>query len=300
MGRRDRGRVAAALAGGVTATIVGIGRTRFSSGADVSAAALAAQAIAAALRDARLSVEDVDGVVRFDREAAWEYDLPGVVRLHALPYYGAVPDLPGSAPAMVLLAAMAVAQGMARVVVGYHARAERRPPVADDVLAAIGAQPEPAVASQGGCAFVVTGIEHPARAAVRILGSMQAAIPSAARHLDAWRAIRRDGALRVAAHRLFAMAGVAPRDVDVACLYAHPPALVDLARDDFGLGDASPCVNPHAGGPDAGALDGADDLLEAVRQLRGEATHQVAGARVALVAGSPLEPTSAVLLGAAP
>jgi hypothetical protein len=35
-----------------------------------------------------------------------------------------------------------------------------------------------------------------------------------------------------------------------------------------------------------------------VRQLRGDAADQVAGARVALVAGSPLEPTSAVLLGA--
>jgi len=45
------------------------------------------------------------------------------------------------------------------------------------------------------------------------------------------------------------------------------------------------------------ALDGVNDVVEAVRQLRGDAASPVRGARIALAAGSLLEPTSAVLLG---
>ena len=124
-------------------------------------------------------------------------------------------------------------------------------------------------------------------------------IPSAERHFDAWRASRHAGAVRVAATRLFADAGLSPRSVDVACVYAHPPGLVNLMLADHGLaGLTADRINPHAGGPDAAAVDGLDDLLEAVRQLRGDAANPVAGARLALVAGSPLEPTSSVLLGA--
>lgn len=282
----------------MTAVVAGIGCTPFTAGADVSAAALAAQAIRAAVDDAGIAWEQVDGVVRFDREALWEYDLPGVMRLPALGYYGAVPDTPGSTPALVRLAAMAVTLGLARVVVGYHARAEPRPALPEEVTDAVGAEGEPA-APQGGCAFVVRAGPDAGESAVRVLGSMQLAIPSAARHLEAWRASRHDGAARGAAERLFAGAGLDPAAVDVACVYAHPPGLVELALADHGLsGRPGLCVNPHAGGPDVGALDGMDDLLEAVRQLRGVATRQAAGARVALVAGSPLEPTSSVLLGA--
>jgi hypothetical protein len=187
---------------------------------------------------------------------------------------------------------------MARVVVGYHARAEPRPALAVDLLAAVRGESAPACPVQGGCAFVIEPLETASRGAVRVLGSMQAAIPSAARHLDAWQRSRDAGVVREAARRMYAGAGLAPAAVDVACLHAHPPALVRLACDDFSIAAATACVNPHAGGPDAAALDGMDDLLEAVRQLRGAAINQRAGACLALVAGSPLEPTSAVLLGA--
>jgi hypothetical protein len=278
----------------MTAVIAGIGRTRFTTGADVTSTALAAEAIRAAVADARIEWERVDGVVRFDRMALWEYDLPGVMRLPALHYYGAVPDTPGSGPVLVRLAAMAVALDLAHVVVGYHARAEPRPALPLEVQQEIGAGSGPP-ATQGGCAFVVRR-DGPG---VRVLGSMQAAIPSAARHLDAWRASRHGGTIRAAATRLFEEAELTPRSVDVACVYAHPQALVELALADHGLaGLAADRVNPHAGGGDAAALDGIDDLLEAVRQLRGEALNQVPDAGVALVAGSPLEPTSSVLLGA--
>jgi acetyl-CoA acetyltransferase len=55
-------------------------------------------------------------------------------------------------------------------------------------------------------------------------------------------------------------------------------------------------VNPHGGQLAEAALDGVNDVAEAVRQLRGDAASPVRGARVALVTGSLLEPTSAVLL----
>jgi hypothetical protein len=94
-------------------------------------------------------------------------------------------------------------------------------------------------------------------------------------------------------------AGIEPAAVDLACVYAQPPGLVELALSDHGLlGRGDLRVNPHAGGPDAAALDGMDDLLEAVRQLRGDAAAPVPDADIALVAGSPLEPTSSVLLAA--
>ncbi len=283
----------------MTAVVAGIGRTPFTTGVDVSAAALAAAAIRAAVDDAGVAWEEVDGVVRYDRGALWEYDLPGVMRLPALGYYGAVPDGPGSGPALIRLAAMAVTLGLARVVVGYHARAEPRPALPPELVAVVGAERAPA-ATQGGCAFVVRRGAGAVAPAVRVLGSMQYAVPSATRHLDAWRTSRHEGSVRAAAQRLFADADVAPAAVDLACVYAHPPGLVELALADHGLaGRAGLTVNPHAGGPDDGAVDGLDDVLEAVRQLRGASRTPVPGARIALVAGSPLEPTSSVLLGVA-
>jgi len=315
----------------VTPVVVGIGTTPFTRRTRASASALAARAIEAAVRDARVGFDEIDGVVRFDRGAAWEYDLPGVMRLRALDYYGAVPDGPGSAPALVRLAAMAVSLGLARVVVGYHARAEARPDAADVLHAAalLARRQQPRVAAitralrraaarnpralngatasaAGGCAFVMSALERPGRPwrkPVRVLGSMQAAIPSASRHLVAWLASRREGVLRAAARRLYREARLRPADIDVACLYAAPGALVLPALADYGLGDRGaaglprrPRVNPHGGQLEA-SLDGINDVIEAVRQLRGEAASQVRGARIALVAGSPLEPTSAVLLG---
>jgi hypothetical protein len=278
--------------------IVGIGETRLAPGADVSAAALAAEAILAALDDARVALEDVDGLVRFDREALWEYDLPGLMRLEALAYYGAVPDVPGSAAALVRLAAMAVSQRLARVVVAFHARSGPRPDAPSEVLAAACGHTEAGglvPAALGGCAFVVTEGDRVGNA-VCVLGTFQAAIPTAATHLEAWLGSRREGVVRAGARRLFAEAGVGPADVDVACVSAQP-ALIGLVLDDFGLvpsGDR-PRVNPDAGGELA--VDGVGAVLAAVRQLRGDAERQVKGARIALVAASPLEPTSAALLG---
>lgn len=349
-----------------TPVITGIGRTRFTRGGAVTEAALAARAIVAAIADAGLGIDDVDGVVRFDREALWEFDLPGVARMAGLPYYGAVPFGPGSAPALVRLAAMAVSLGLARVVVGYHARhGADRAAIADGGYASFGlvsaAQaaavvmrrrgvtpavlttvtcalrraaaknpaallrtPLPAAAHRrspfvaeplrradvappavGAGAFVVTGADNArGRTPVRVLSSMQVALPCVARHLPEWYARRSEQALARAARRLFRTARLTPSDVDVAYLYADPAGLVPIALEDYGFcarGEAAAYLrrrgvrlNPHGGQLAEAALDGINDVLAAVRALRGDG---VRGARTALVAGSPLEPTSAVLLG---
>src|SRR5262249_14854343 len=135
-----------------------------------------------------------------------------------------------------------------------------------------------APASAGGGAFVVAGLERsgrPWRNPVRVLGSMQAGIPSAVRPPEARLASRRRGAFRPAARRLYRAAGFGPGEVDVACLYAAPSVLVLPALDDYGIGDrgapglpSRPRVNPHGGQLAEAALDGINDLVEAVRQLR--------------------------------
>jgi acetyl-CoA acetyltransferase len=327
----------------VNAAVVGMGATRFSRRSGASEMALAAQAIAAALRDAGMSPADVDGVVRFDRDALWEYDLPGSGRMAELPFYDALPFGPGSAPALLRMAAMAVSEGLATTVLCYHARdgvrraipaplaetmllrrriterdvaratiahrrtaarnpkalvrgaltarARRDSPYVAEPLRAV----DVAIPSAGACAFVVAHPERARRRPVHILATMQAAVPSATGHPAAWSRGKPLEQIARAARAMFRTARIRPADVDVACVNADVSALVPLAVRAYGVAGAR--VNPHGGQLCEAALDGVNDVAEAVRQLRGEAASQVRGARVALVAGSLLEPTSAVLLG---
>src|SRR5262249_4887839 len=101
---------------------------------------LAAGAIAAALRDARVPSTAIDGLVRFDRDSLWEYDLPGVAGMRALPFYNAVPFWPGSAPALLRMAAMALDQGLTTTALCYDARdgatRETPPPAVESALLA--------------------------------------------------------------------------------------------------------------------------------------------------------------------
>lgn len=377
------------------AVVVGIGRTRFARRTRESEHALALRAILAALRDAGLAPADVDGVVRFDREPVWEFDLTAGLGVPHLDFYNAVPYGPGATPSLLRMAAMAIAQGLARVVVGYHARnrgaravfgpgmadregaeealvgseqfqlpfgctgpaaptalwfrrhmhraglsaqacevvttrlrdhaarnpralarrpltpaAWRRSRLVADPLRAV----DVASDATGAGAFVVTSL---ARARdlrstpVRVLGSLQVGLPSAARQLGLWLAADPLRTVRRASGALYRAARRRPRDVDVACLHDAASPLVLLALEAYGfcgVGESErfvratrlargPRVNPHGGQLGEASLDGINDLLEAVRQLRGDATWPVRGARTALVSGSLLEPTSAVLLG---
>ena len=115
------------------------------------------------------------------------------------------------------------------------------------------------------------------------------------------------------AARLYARAGVGPLNVDFAQLYDHFSPAVLLGLEDFGLcqqgqaghfvcdggirhGGALP-VNTAGGLLSEAYIHGLNLVVEAVRQLRGQSTRQVPGARVGLVtAGAGSVPTSAALL----
>lgn len=102
--------------------------------------------------------------------------------------------------------------------------------------------------------------------------------------------------------RLYAMAGVGPGDVDVACIYDAFTPLVLMQLEDYGFcgkgeagdfvtsgaigrGGALP-VNPHGGHLSEGYVHGINHLAEAVSQLRGTSgVRQVPGAEVALSTG---------------
>jgi acetyl-CoA acetyltransferase len=119
---------------------------------------------------------------------------------------------------------------------------------------------------------------------------------------------------RPVAKRLYEMAGVGPQDIDVAEMYDHFTPLVLMQLEDYGFckvgegghyvedvgikwGKSNMPVNTHGGNLSEVYLLGLTHTIEAVRQLRGTSTSQVADAEVALVTSGPgIMPTSALIL----
>jgi acetyl-CoA acetyltransferase len=115
------------------------------------------------------------------------------------------------------------------------------------------------------------------------------------------------------AKRLYAAAGLGPEDIDVALIYDHFSPLVIMQLEDYGFcakGEGGPFVesgairlngsipvNPHGGHLSEGYVPGMTHIREAVEQLRGTATNQIAGAHIALVTGgpAPIPMTGAIL-----
>jgi acetyl-CoA acetyltransferase len=105
------------------------------------------------------------------------------------------------------------------------------------------------------------------------------------------------------ARRLFARAGITPKDIDVALIYDHFAPLVLMQLEDYGFcarGEGGPFVesgairpggaipvNPHGGHLSEAYVIGMTHIREAVEQLRGQAINQIHGARFALVTGGP-------------
>ncbi len=105
------------------------------------------------------------------------------------------------------------------------------------------------------------------------------------------------------ARRLYALADIAPTDIDVALLYDHFSPLVVMQLEDYGFcgrGEGGPFVesgairsggiipvNPHGGHLSEAYVIGMTHIREAVEQLRGTAINQIPGARHALVSGGP-------------
>ena len=105
--------------------IVGIGATEFSKDSGRSELRLAAEAVRAAIDDAGLRPCDVDGLVTFTQDTNTEAAVAREVGIPSLSFFSRVHYGGGAACATVQQAAMAVATGLAEVVVCYRAFNER-------------------------------------------------------------------------------------------------------------------------------------------------------------------------------
>jgi acetyl-CoA acetyltransferase len=107
------------------AAIVGIGQTEFSKASGRTELQLACEAVRSALADAGLAPADVDGLVTFTMDTSEEAEVARNLGIPSLSMFSRVPYGGGAAAGTVLQAAMAVATGVAEVVVCYRAFNER-------------------------------------------------------------------------------------------------------------------------------------------------------------------------------
>ncbi|MCZ7526284.1 MAG: lipid-transfer protein [Acidimicrobiia bacterium] len=107
------------------AAIAGIGATEFSKESGRSELQLAVEAVLAALTDAGLGPDDVDGLVTFTQDSNLEVDVARSLGVPRLTFFSRIHYGGGAACATVQQAALAVAAGVADVVVCYRAFNER-------------------------------------------------------------------------------------------------------------------------------------------------------------------------------
>ena len=98
----------------------GSGRRHFPRNSGVSVLALAADACHAAIRDAGLSPDDIDGIVRCDSDLVQHNDLATALGLPNLAYWGSTSPGGASPCGMVAQAAAAVAGGLASAVLVFR------------------------------------------------------------------------------------------------------------------------------------------------------------------------------------
>jgi acetyl-CoA acetyltransferase len=110
--------------GGKTA-IAGIGATEFSKESGRSELQLSVEAVQHALADCGLTVEDVDGLTTFTMDTSSEIALARELGIEELRFFSRINFGGGAACATVQQAAMAVATGVADVVVAYRGFNER-------------------------------------------------------------------------------------------------------------------------------------------------------------------------------
>jgi acetyl-CoA acetyltransferase len=103
------------------AAIVGIGQTEFSKDAGRSETRLATEAIVAALADAGLSTDAVDGLVSYTIDPVEETELVRALGIPEVAWSSRVPYGGAGSQGVLLHAAAAVASGAANVVVAYRA-----------------------------------------------------------------------------------------------------------------------------------------------------------------------------------
>jgi len=115
------------VSGGIArrAAIAGIGATEFSKQSGRSEWSLAAECVTAALDDAGLRADEVDGIVLFTMESTPEIALARALGIPQLTFFSRIPHGGGAACAPLQQAALAIAAGVAEVVVVYRAFNER-------------------------------------------------------------------------------------------------------------------------------------------------------------------------------
>ena len=108
------------------ACIVGVGHTEYSKDSGRSEMQLACEAIRAAMDDAGLAPEDVDGITKFTMDNNDPVGIAKNLRLPRLNFFSEMHYGGGGGPVgTILLAAMAVATGQAKAVVAFRAMNER-------------------------------------------------------------------------------------------------------------------------------------------------------------------------------
>ena len=103
------------------AAIAGIGQTEYSKNSGRSELQLAAECVKAAIEDAGLKPEDIDGMTSFTLDSTDEIELARTVGCRVLSFYSTMPHGGGAAIGLLHQAAMAVATGAATAVVCYRA-----------------------------------------------------------------------------------------------------------------------------------------------------------------------------------
>lgn len=175
--------------------------------------------------------------------------------------------------------------------------------------------------NDGATAVLVTTIERARdlrQPAIPVLSQVQYGAPIHTELADFFATTaafgERDSGAVAAGRRLFGAAGLTSADVDVAMIVEPFSCAVPLALEQYGfcaMGEGGPFiesgatrwpdgalpVNTHGGSNGEAFIHGVNHLPEAVRQLRGSACNQVAGAEVAFVCGAISDPSGAVLLG---
>jgi len=107
------------------AAIVGIGATEFSKDSGRSELRLAVEAVKAAIEDAGLAPEQIDGMVTYSGDTNPDIDIARSLGIGELTFFSRVHYGGGACCATVMQAAMAVASGAAKAVVCYRAFNER-------------------------------------------------------------------------------------------------------------------------------------------------------------------------------
>ena len=172
------------------------------------------------------------------------------------------------------------------------------------------------IETDGACAMIVTTAERARDLAQPAVLIHAGAMAAGSHHINLSTLFSRsrdeDSAARVG-RRLWEQSGLAAADIDAAFFYDFFTSLVIIALEDYGFckrGEGGPFVedgglawpdgrlvtNSNGGQLSEAFIHGVNNNLEAVRQIRGTSTSQVADCELALVAGANTDPTGAVIL----